>query len=524
MRVKNTMINIFAGIGNQLIITLLSFISRSVFISTLGVEYLGVNGLFTSILAMLSLAEAGIGASIVYNLYKPVAENDVERIKVLMKLYRKAYLVIALVVGLLGLSFMPFLGFFVKDANVAHVHLIFLIFLVNTVMPYLFQSRLSFLNVNQKSYIVTVAYSLSAILSACLKIAILYYTKNYILFLVIDCLLTVSTSIVLNRLVSRRYPFLGERTDGKLDPDTRRSIIRNVKAIVLQNIGGYFVFGADSLIISSFVSLAAVGLYSNYKMLIDISRTFVNQIFNNMYHSIGNLVAKESTEKVYSVYNIAMLVNFWLYSMFAILLYVLIGPFITVWIGPKFLMGHGAVVLMLLIFYERGMRSTISTVKTTAGIFHEDRFAPLLQAAINLAAAIVLVRPLGIAGVFLGSLIGALAVPFWYTPRLVYRKVFRRPLRDYYLRYLGYSAIGLTAFAAVDLLADTLPSGGWLPFLVKAAACFAALNLIYAVVFFRTEEFKYLLGVGRNLLGKLPFGPKRIDPIEAQIEPMEGIR
>ncbi|WP_438434852.1 lipopolysaccharide biosynthesis protein [Gorillibacterium sp. sgz500922] len=520
MRVRSTFINILAGIGNQLIITLLSFISRSVFISTLGVEYLGVNGLFTSILAMLSLAEAGIGASIVYNLYKPVAENDVERIKVLMKLYRKAYLVIALAVGLLGLSLMPFLGFFVKDASVAHVHLIFLIFLVNTVMPYLFQSRLSFLNVNQKTYVVTVAYSLSAILSAVLKIAILYYTKNYILFLVIDCLLTVTTSLVLNRIVSRRYPFLKEPAAGKLDPETRHSIVRNVKAIVLQNIGSYFVFGADSLIISSFVSLAAVGLYSNYKMLIDISRTFVGQIFNNMYHSIGNLVAKESTEKVYSVYNVAMLVNFWLYSMFAILLYILMGPFIVVWIGSKFLMGHVAVVLMLLVFYERGMRSTISTVKTTAGIFHEDRFAPLVQAAVNLGAAVVLVRWMGISGVFLGSLIGAVAVPFWYTPYLVYKKVFQRPLREYYVRYLVYTAIGLGAFAAVDFLADLLPAGGWLSFLVKAAVSFAALNVLYAAVFFRTEEFKYLLGVARGFLARLPLGAKRIKPIE----PMEGIR
>ncbi|WP_058301201.1 lipopolysaccharide biosynthesis protein [Gorillibacterium timonense] len=519
MRIKNTMINIFAGIGNQLIITALSFISRSVFIATLGIEYLGVNGLFTSILAMLSLAEAGIGASIIYNLYKPVAENDQEQINVLMKLYRKAYLVIALVVGLLGLSFMPFLGFFVKDAQVDHLYLIFGIFLINTVAPYLFQSKLSFLNVNQKSYVVTAAYSVSSILSTSLKIAILYYTHNYILFLVVDCLLTLSTSLFLSRMVDRKYPFLKNPVTGKLDPDTRHSIIRNVKAIVLQNIGGYFVFGADSLIISSFVSLAAVGLYSNYKMLIDISRTFVNQVFNNMYHSVGNLVAKESTDKVYSVYNATMLVNFWLYSLFAILLYVLIDPFITVWIGPKFLMGHGALVLMLLVFFERGMRNSISTVKTTAGIFHEDRFAPLIQAGVNLAAALVLVQWMGIAGVFLGSLIGSLAVPFWYTPHLVYKKVFLRPVRHYYLRYLRYSAVGVAALAVVYFLADVLPSESWLHVIVKAIVCFAAVNLIYLSAFYRSQEFKYLLGVGKNLLAKLPIR-RRIE----QIERLEGIR
>ncbi|MEO3945388.1 hypothetical protein [Gorillibacterium sp. CAU 1737] len=518
MRTKNTMINILAGLGNQLIITALSFLSRSVFIATLGIEYLGVNGLFTSILAMLSLAEAGIGASIIYNLYKPVAENDQEQIKALMKLYRKAYLLIALVVALLGLSFLPFLPFFVKDAQVDHLYLIFSIFLVNTVAPYLFQSKLSFLNVNQKTYVVTAAYSISSILSTSLKIAILYYTQNYILFLVIDCVLTISTSLYLSRRVDRQYPFLREPATARIDPETKQSIIRNVKAIVLQNIGGYFVFGADSLIISSFVSLAAVGLYSNYKMLIDISRTFVNQIFNNMYHSVGNLVAKESSAKVYAVYNATMLVNFWLYSLFAILLYALIGPFILLWIGPKFLMGHGALILMVLVFFERGMRNSISTVKTTAGIFHQDRYAPLLQAAVNLGAALVLVQYMGIAGVFLGSLIGSLVVPFWYTPHLVYRHVFKRSVADYYRRYVGYSAVGVLALAAVYGIMDVLPAGGWGAFVLKAGLSFAAVNGIYLAAFWRTEEFKYLLEVARGLVRRLT--GRKLETMER----LEGIR
>jgi O-antigen/teichoic acid export membrane protein len=160
MRTKNSIINISVGLGNQLIITFLSFFSRTVFIHTLGVEYLGINGLFTNILAMLSLAEAGIGSSIIYNLYKPVAENDKEKIIVLMKLYKKAYLVIALIILLLGLGVMPFLNYIVKDSSVEHIHLIYLVFLMNTVSPYLFQHKISFLNVSQKNYIITGVFSI----------------------------------------------------------------------------------------------------------------------------------------------------------------------------------------------------------------------------------------------------------------------------------------------------------------------------------------------------------------------------
>jgi O-antigen/teichoic acid export membrane protein len=324
MRVKNSLINITTGLGSQIIITLLSFISRTAFITYLGVEYLGINGLFTNVLGMLSLAEAGIGSAIIYNLYKPVAENDIQKINMLMNFYKKAYRVIALVVFLLGLSLLPFLDFFVKETTVESVGLIYTLFLINTAASYLFTHKISFLNVSQKGYIVTGVYSISTIIATFVKIGILYYTSNFILYLIIDISITVFTSIVLSILVDKMYRFLKNRASVKLDAETKNNIVKNVKAIVLHNIGGYAVFGTDNLIIASFVSVAAVGLYSNYYMLINISRTFINQIFNNINYSVGNLVAIESGEKVYSFFKVMMLFNFWIYSFFTITLIVII--------------------------------------------------------------------------------------------------------------------------------------------------------------------------------------------------------
>ncbi|UVI31536.1 lipopolysaccharide biosynthesis protein [Paenibacillus spongiae] len=508
MRVKSSLINISAGLGNQLIITALSFISRSVFISTLGIEYLGVNGLFTSLLAMLSLAEAGIGSSIIYNLYKPVAENNQEQINRLMKLYRNAYIVIAFVVLLLGLSILPFLDHFVKDTSVKDVYIIYLIFLFNTVVPYFFQYKQSFLSVSQKNYVVTGVYSVSQIISTSLKIAVLTYTQNFILYLIIDSMITITTSLILNTIVNRMYPFLKNKPSGKLDAETKGNLIKNIKAIVLQNIGTYFILGADSLIISAFVSLAAVGLYSNYKMLIDISRTFLNQIFNNMYHSVGNLVAKESKAKVYQVYKVTMLLNFWLYSLFTIFMAVMIQPFITVWIGSKFLMEGSVLLVLMLLFYERGMRNSITTVKTTAGIFHEDRFAPLCQAAVSVTLSLVLVHYLGITGVFIGSLVSALAVPFWLTPLLVYRKVFQQPVTHYFIRYASYSALGVGTYFIAKYISGFITVDGFFSLAWKSIICFLVINAVFAAVFYRSEEFKYLIRMIANLLKKLPIGSK----------------
>ncbi|MEH6949738.1 hypothetical protein V7068_22385, partial [Bacillus sp. JJ634] len=201
MRTKNSIINIIFGLGSQVIITALSFFSRTVFINSLGIEYLGINGLLTNILMMLSLAEAGIGASIMYSLYKPVADNDYRKINILMKFYRTAYVVIAIIVLLLGLILMPFIGFFVKDSSVENIHFIYLIFLINTVLPFLYVHKNSFLNVCQKGYIVTGIYTISSVISLGFKIGILHYTNNYILYLVIESITTLVTSIILARVV-----------------------------------------------------------------------------------------------------------------------------------------------------------------------------------------------------------------------------------------------------------------------------------------------------------------------------------
>jgi O-antigen/teichoic acid export membrane protein len=503
MRTKQSILNISAGLGSQLLITILSFFSRTVFIHTLGLDYLGVNGLFTSILAMLTLAEAGIGSSIVYSLYKPVADNDKHTINALMQLYKKAYMVIALVVLLLGLGLMPFLHLFVKDTHVTHLHLIYLIFLINTVAPYLFQHKISFLNVYQRGYIITGIYSISSILSMLLKIGILQFTQNYILYLIIDSVITLTNGVIIFFLVDRIYPFLKEKTKTVLDTVVKSGIIKNIKAILLQNVGNYLIFGTDNIIISSFISVAAVGLYSNYNMLIDICRTFINQIFQNIYHSVGNLVAKETQDKIYSVYKVYWLVNFWLYSFLSIFLYVIAEPFIKLWLGSSFIMGKTVLIVLVIVFYEKGMRNSITTVKTTSGIFHEDRYAPLCQAVINLGFSIWLVQYWGIVGVFLGTLLSALAVPLWTTPYLVYKKIFNKPLRMYYVTYCFYVCIGLGACLVTSLISSLIIPDNLFKLTLIGMIAVIIPNFIYVAVFRKTEEFKYIWSIIQRLLGVL---------------------
>jgi len=513
MRTRYAFVNIAAGLGNQLVITALSFLSRTVFIHSLGVEYLGVNALFTSVLAMISLTEAGIGASITYQLYKPVAADDRPRILGLMRLYRRAYAAIALVVLALGLLMLPLLPYVVRDTGVEHLELVYVLFVLNTALPYFFIHRHSFLNVNQKNYIVTLSFTCATVLATVLKILVLLRTGDYIPYLLVDFGITLAATIGVAIAAGRMYPYLRSKDAAPIDPGTKRELVTNVKAILLQNVGSYFIFGAESLVISSFVSVVAVGLYSNYKMLIEISRNFIYQVSNNLYHSVGNLVAQESRERIYAVFRGMQLMNFWLYSCAAIMLYAVIEPFIRAWIGDAYVMEAAVPALLLLLFFERGMRNAVATVKTTAGIFREDRYAPLLQAAVTLGGAVALAGPLGISGVFLGSLIGALAIPFWLTPYWVYRKVFKLPLRRYFAVYARYVVAGGAACAAVLLVCRALPADGWTAVVARLAAALAVPNLLYWALFRRLEEFAVLAGAARRiaemLFGRLRTGTGR---------------
>ncbi|MFC3846911.1 lipopolysaccharide biosynthesis protein, partial [Paenibacillus sp. MAH-36] len=215
-------------------------------------------------------------------------------------------------------------------------------------------------------------------------------------------------------------------------------------------------------------------------------------------------------ETIYSGYKVTMFLNFWLYSMFAIILFVTLEPFITLWIGPEFLMDKLILVVLVVTFYERGMRNSITTVKTTAGIFHEDRYVPLFQAAVNLVFSIILVQSIGIAGVFIGTLISAMMVPFWTTPYFVYKKVFQKPLIGYFLGYFYYAGVGvvtclITYYASHFFVANTI-----ITLVMKGLTCLILPNLIYILLFHKSDEFKYLMGIVKSIMSRLQqkFMPK----------------
>lgn len=503
MRIRNSIYNIIAGIGGSVVTSLLSFVSRTVFIYTIGVTYLGLNGLILNVLAMLNLTELGIGAAINYSLYKPLLENDTVKIKAIMKFYQKAYVIIGLIVFGLGLILMLFLKYIIKDPQgIENLNLIYLIFLFNTAYTYFFTYKRTLISADQKGYLLVPFTTGTQILMVVFQIVVLVLFKNYILYLLTQTLFNVVQNIVINRYIDSKYPYLRGKDVSPVPREDLNTIKKNIKATFLHNIGDYAINSTDNIIISAFISIVVVGVYSNYLLIITTVNTFIMIIFNSTAASFGNLIAEDNREKSLQMSRIFDFMGFWIFGWATICFYNLLNPFIAVWLGQEFLIDQIIITVVLANYYLTGMRMPISIVKVSAGVYAQDQFVPLIQAAINLVFSIILVQKWGLVGVFAGTLISSVVLPCWYRPIVVYTNVFQTSAKRYFIKYLIYGLFILfNVILTQYLCALFFPAYTIGGLLGRFILCLLLPNLLLVAAFFRTDEFKELTIIIKRILG-----------------------
>lgn len=513
MRTINSIKNIYITILTQVIITLLGFISRKVFLDSLGTEYLGVNGLLTNVLSMLSLVEGGIGASITYNFYKPLAENNEKKVIALVQLYKKLYGILAIAIFLLSLTLYPFLGYLMNEGSeIPWIGIIYFILVTKNMISYLNAHKWSLINADQKGYVLAKYNLIFNVLTTVSKIIVLLATHNYILYLIIETVIFIIQNLWNGKVVNDRYPYLKSKEKYSVDWETKNNLITNVKALFLHNIGTYCVFGTDNILISTFISIKAVGLYSNYTMIIGQLSSLLTPVLSGVGASVGNLIAIESKNKIYDIFKVINLVNFWIYSLCVIFLFNLLEPFIDWWLGEGFLLDRLTFIVVLVNFYITGMRSSINTFKSKAGIFSPDKYVPLIEATVNLGTSLILVRYFGLAGIFMGTTASSLFIPVWTQSKLVYNHVFNKSVFEYFKSYVFFIGLTLLVGIGVTMLCTILvPWNGFSALLFKGLICVIVTNFTYLVIFFRTKEFQYLWGVFQPMFNRVKYKLLRMD-------------
>lgn len=495
MRTKYAIKNISISIFSQVVIILLGFVSRKVFLDNLGAEYLGVNGLLSNVLSMMVLIESGMGISIVYNLYKPLAKNDKQKIIALVQLYKKAYMVLAIIMLTISIVLYPFMGYLMeKDVSIPGMLIVYSIFVGKNIISYINAYKWALINADQKGYVLSASNLVFQIATTLGKIVILMVTSNYIAYLLIEVSIFVIQNLVNTLIVYNKYPYLREKLKYKIDLETKGNIIQNIKAMFFHNVGGYLVFSTDNILISAFVGLKSVGVYSNYAMIISQLSNLLSPIIDGIDAGIGNLIATEDKDKIYSIFKISFMISFWIYSFATIFLFNLLDPFIGWLFGKDYILSKSIIAIVLINFYLNGMRGSIATFKNKAGLFMQDKYISLIEGIVNLFASLILIKYFGFIGVFLGTTISTLVTVFWSQPRVVYKYLFKKNVINYFVKYLLMMLIMFVVGAITTLICDLLVNGmSFISLVFRGIICILVVNLIYLLIFFRTKEMRYLI-------------------------------
>ncbi|WP_347321056.1 hypothetical protein [Rossellomorea sp. RS05] len=492
MRTHNSFRNVTVSFIGQIIAMLIAFPARYFFIKTLGIDYLGLNSLFINIVTILSLADLGIGSAIVYSLYAPLAKKNENAIMGLMNFYKQAYTIIGIVVFVFGLLILPFVSLFTSTTSIPNIHFIFLLFVLNTTISYFYAYKRSIVIAYQKNYIINTIHYTSIVSLNILQVLVLLTTKNFILFLVIQILVTLIENLFISKIANNMFPFLRNKNRVKISKDEKSGIFENVKAILLHKIGGAILQGTDNIVISIYLGVYWVGLYSNYILIINAIISIFNQIYNSITASVGNLLVTEEKQRNYNVFNNLLFINFWIVGFCSINLLILINPFITLWLGDTYLLSSTTIILIVINFYLFCFRNTALLFKNAAGLFRQDKYKPLIEGSLNIVLSILLVKIMGINGILVGTIISMLLTSFWIEPFIVYKHIFYKKVSKYYLKILFYTIVNIIVGSFAWFIVQLIPQQDLFGFCIKVLICLIIPNFIFVFSFSKTQEFKYL--------------------------------
>lgn len=493
MRVINSIKNVSVAMVSYMLAMIMGIVSQAVLVRYLGIEYNGINGLFSNIISMLSIAELGIGSAVVFHLYKPIAEKNEEKIKSLIHFYKIAYRIIAIIIGTVGICIIPFLKGIVGETTIKeNIYFLFMLFILDTVFSYLLTYKRSLLYADQKNYIINIVHILYTILLNGIQVYIMIATQNYILYLAIKIAFRILENVIITIITNKMYPYIMSKNIKKVDNDIFKDIMKKIKALLFHKIGGYIVDGTDNIIISKFLGITTVGIYTNYKIILNAISSLISQIFNAITASVGNLLIEESKETVYHTYKKLSLLNFFIYYISSSILYIGISLIVQIIYGENYLISQITVFVIMLNFYMQGMKKNIQLFKEAACIFHEDRYIPLVEAGVNLLFSIILAKKIGLIGVILGTIISSLVVFLYSYPKYVFKKVVDKEEKYYVIEQIKYMIIFLLNIGLLSIIENiNVVSNVYIKLIINLILATIISLGIFVIIYHNTDEYKY---------------------------------
>ena len=445
-RTQKTMRNSIVGLLGQIVTILLSFISRKVFIQYLGVEMLGLNSTFTSILSTLSLAELGFQQVIVFHLYGVLARNDREQINSLINIYKLVYRFIGCFFIAAALCCVPFLQVFLSDIEATNsVRFFFIIQALTNACSYFLAYKRNILYADQKSYISGLIDTVVNTTGTLIAIAVAVFTQNYALFLLVGLAKTYISNLFVHVACTKRYPYLHK---AKMDWKLLKKIASSLKDVVLERFAGYIYGSTDNLLISMFISTIQVGFLNNYVIIIRHIKTLMKSLTTPLIPALGNKVALEQTgEQQMDTFRLLEQVYFWMTGLAIVPVYVLADFFIQMFFGAEYVLPRAILFFMCVDMYVHINQDACLSFLTANGLFRKRRNISIGGAVINIVVSLLLMKPFGIAGILAGTAVSQ--VYYWVARSVVaLRECLNQSWRvfaQYWLKQAGLLCIILVA-------------------------------------------------------------------------------
>lgn len=505
-RTRNASRNIVFGILLKFYQILIPFLMRTAMIYFMGVQYLGLNSLFISILQVLNLVELGVGSAMVFSMYEPIVTDDADAICALMNLYRTYYRIIGVIIAIIGVVLTPFIPKLINgDVPVElNVYILYLLNLGATVLSYwLFAYKNCLLDAHQRNDISSkVQLGLSTVQYILQFIAICIF-KNYYVFLIIALGTQALTNIVTSLVVSHMFP--DYRPQGTIDKSVKKKINERIRDLFTSKIGAVIVNSADTIVISAFLGLTTLAIYQNYYFVLTSVIGFVTIIFQACIAGIGNSVIVETKEKNYADLKKFTFIISWIAGFCTCCFLCLYQPFMEMWVGRELMLGYSAVICFCIYYYVYEINHLLNTYKDASGIWHEDRFRPLVTALSNLGLNLVLVQFWGIYGVILSTVLTMVFIGMPWLLHNLFSTLFEKKHLKNYLKHLAfYVWVCFVTCVLCYVVCSRINFEAWKTFLIRLIICFIVPNVVFWLIYHKNETFKQtMLLVQKMTKGKI---------------------
>lgn len=503
-RTKNASRSALFGIALRLYQIVIPFVMRTAMVYLMGIEYLGLNSLFTSILQVLNLAELGVGSAMVFSMYKPIADEDEKKICALVKLYHKYYLIIGAVIAVVGITLSPFIPYLIKGEvpNELNVYILYLLNLGATVLSYwLFAYKNSLFQAHQRTDITSKINLATVSIQYILQLFVLWVFHSYYLYVITMLATQMLTNIVTAIFANKIYPKY--QPQGELNQDEIKEINGRIRDLFTAKLGATIVNSADTIVISAFLGLTVLAMYQNYYFILSAVMGILQVFIGACLAGIGNSIVTETLEKNYSDFkNLVFIVN-WMTTVCASCFACMYQPFITLWVGEQYTFEYPVVILLCIYFYLVIMQQIIGLYKDAAGIWHQDRFRPLIASLVNLGLNLSLVKIWGIYAIIGSTILSYLFVAIPWMISNVFQFVFKRSAREYIFITVRNMIICAMVVALSVLVCNFVNITNLIiKIIVNFIMCFTLSNFIMWCIYGKSEHFNQMQKYVRRLVPK----------------------